>query len=154
MTAIKKDLYVEQGATFYWTFLVREGALDVDGNVVPGDPKDLTGCTFRMQIRKTQGDTIIFEADNATDSPAGTGESGFIFGVEPDEADSATPVLTNGYVRLRITDDDTDLFTRKTAKYDVEMEESDGRVVRLYQGQVTTDPNITQVLPEDPPVED
>jgi len=49
--ALTKDLVVDAGATFDWGFnYVRseEGG----GEIVPGDPYDLTGCDARMQVRR------------------------------------------------------------------------------------------------------
>lgn len=130
MTAAKKDLYIEQGATFGLSFTWREGTTEE-----PGDPHDLTGAVARMQIRKKQQDPALVSASS----------------------DGVVPKITlggaAGTVALELSDEDTDLLTSKSALYDLEVELADGTVVRLLQGRVTVDPNITQ-LPEDPTVGD
>lgn len=63
MTAIVRDLYIEQGATFTFTFTWSNGVVDQFGSVVAGTPKDLTGFLARMQIRRIQGDPAQITAD-------------------------------------------------------------------------------------------
>jgi hypothetical protein len=125
--AVKRDLYIEQGATYFLEFTWNQ--LNPDGSV--GDPISLVGCIARMQIRRKQKDPILLSA---------TSDNGKI-------------ILggTAGTVRVELSDDDTDLLTSSSCKYDLEIEFPDGRVVRLLQGLVAVDPNITQEL-EDPEV--
>lgn len=136
MTAQKRDLYIEQGATFDWGFTWYRALLDVDGkpvldangNIQPGDPYDLTGAKARMQIRKKAGDPVLVEA--TTESPTGS------------------PAITlggaTGRVDIKLTAAMTDTLDIKTGAYDFEVEFPDGDVRRLWQGAVTVDPNVTR----------
>jgi hypothetical protein len=64
----------------------------------------------------------------------------------------------NGRIDITLTDEDTDMISAKTAVYDLEIEwplrsgEIRPRVDRLLKGQVTVDPNVTQVDVQDPVV--
>lgn len=143
MTAAPKDLYVEQGATFFLGFTWHRQGPVVDGQVTPGDPYDLTGCTARMQVRRTQhGDVLV----SATSLDTGDGAGRIKLGAE------------TGRIEITLTDEDTDLMTAKQAYYDLEIEwpqqpgELRPRVDRLLKGMVQVDPNITQIDADDPVV--
>lgn len=131
MTAIAKDLSVEQGATFILAF--RWMNADEDG--VPTTPKDLTGWSARMQVRVAQQDEALVSATTVNEK--------IKVGHDPENEEVADDP-TNGWVFVELTDEDTDLLDRKSAKYDLEMEDSNGRVYRLLQGKVKVSPNITQ----------
>lgn len=143
MTAVKKDLYIEQGATFILPF---QWCLPGATAGTPGSPRNLTGYIFRMQIRKNQQETALITASG------GTGGNGKIIvgwdpntpATDPTITPAGTPDPTNGWVTIFLTDDDTDQITAKSAKYDLEAEDTTGKVFRLLQGSVTTDPNYTQ----------
>lgn len=124
MTAAKRNLYIEQGATFNLSFVWNEGTSEAIGA-----PVDLTGCKARMQIRSKQGQPVIVDASSEGDSPA------IILG-------DAT-----GAVEVTLTDEMTDLLTIKSGLYDLEIEFPDGTVYRLLEGSVTVSPNITQASP-------
>lgn len=130
MTAVPRPLYIEQGATFETGFNWHRESTTTPGTA--GDPYDLTGCIARMQIRKSQGSPVLVDAT--------TTNGKIVLGT------------TDGRVDIVLSDDDTDMLTTKSALYDLEIEFPDGRVVRLLQGPVTVDPNITQVDGADPPV--
>ena len=120
MTAVTKNLDIEQGATFVLSFVWYTGTI-----TVPGAPVNLTGYTARMQIRVKQGDPVLWEGavgdGIVIDGPAGK-------------------------VTITLTDTDTDAFTVSTAVYDLELIAPGGSpVVRLLQGSVKISPNITQV---------
>lgn len=125
MTAVTKNLYIEQGATWSMSFAWLNSEL-VDGVVVPGDPHEdeLTGATVRMQIRKSQGAPVLVDA---------TTVNGKI---------TTTPAT--GRITVKLSDEDTDLLSSKSAQYDLEVEDAAGDVYRLLQGSVTVSPNITQ----------
>ena len=147
MTAAVKDLYVEQGATFFLGFnWHREGPV-VDGVVTPGTPYDITGCTARMQVRRRQLDPPIVTATSETPGGgAGVGAGRIMLGGE------------TGRIEVTLTDEDTDLMDAKTSYYDLEIEwplvdgELRPRVDRLLKGTVYVDPNMTQVDGDDPAV--
>lgn len=107
MAAVNKPLYIEQGATYQLGFTWhRQGAI-VDGVPTPGDPYDLTGCTARMQIRKSQGSPPLV---TATSLPTGEGAKRIFLGG------------STGRVEITLTDEDTDLITSRAAVYDLEIE--------------------------------
>jgi hypothetical protein len=132
VTAIKKDLLIEQGTTFNWFFRL----LNTDDS-----PVNLTAWEVRMQIRARQQATVQVDMDSAT-------AEDITLGVDPDNFDttSVTPDKTNGWVWVRIGADKTDDITVKSAVYDVELYDPDDptTVIRLWQGGTTDDPNITQ----------
>ena len=121
MTAAKRNLYIEQGATFNLSFVWNEGTSEA-----VGAPVDLTGCKARMQIRQKQGSPTIVDASTEGTDPA------IVLG-------GAT-----GAVAVTLTDEATDLLTVKSGLYDLEIEFPDGTVYRLLEGGVTVSPNITQ----------
>ena len=155
MPAVVENLAIEQGATFTMGFTWHEDALDEDGNVVPGEPRDLDGCTARMQIRKKQGLPSLLTATSKTDDGPGAGRI-ILESPEIDEEGVAGPPR-KGHVYVELTDEDTDLLTSATALYDLEIEwpiqpgQIRPRVDRLLQGSVAVSPNITQET-EDPVV--
>ncbi len=136
MPAVRKDLVIEQGATFVLDFVWHLEDPDEPGE--PGSPVDLTGSTARMQVRKSQQSPILVDARSTGDSPR------IILGGN------------TGRIIVTLTDEDTDLLTSKKALYDLEVKfpagaPHNGRVVRLLKGAVDVDPNITQET-EDPVV--
>jgi hypothetical protein len=143
MPAVQRDLYIEQGATYLLRLRWRKPDItDEFGVTTPGDPYDLTDFSARMQIRQKQSTPALVDATTAN--------SKIHFGIDPENPDlPADP--TNGRIEVELSDEDTDLLTSKVCKYDLEVEDADGRVYRLLQGSVTVDPNITQD-PGDPPV--
>jgi hypothetical protein len=129
MTAAKRDLYIEQGATFQLSFVWYDG----DTNE-PGSPVDLTGAQGRMQIRKSQQAPALLDAVSFGPTPQ------ILMGGD------------TGKITITLTPIDTNQLTTKTAMYDFEVEFLDGRVYRLLEGKANISPNITQ-FPADPPVE-
>jgi hypothetical protein len=126
MTAAKRDLYIEQGATYRdLQFTWYQG----DDPLNPGPPVNLTGANARMQIRKTLTSLAMVTAVSTGVAPRIT-----LGGVL-------------GTVAVVLTDEDTMLLVSKAAVYDFEIEDSTGVVHRLLQGKVTIDPNVTR---EDP----
>lgn len=145
MPAVQRDLYIEQGATFILPFQWCHQGPVVDGVVTAGDPYDLTGWTARMEIRKGQHEAPLATATTENDK--------IHLGAIPGDW-SATLDPENGWIEIRLSDDDTDELNIRTLKYDLELEDPDGVVYRLLQGSVTVDPNMTQVDAEDPIVGD
>ncbi len=116
MPAAKKDLYIEQGATFEFS-LVWTDETDT--------PKDLTGFSARMQIRATvESNTALVSLT----SPSG----------------GMSIVAAEGRVNVLISDEQTASLNIKKGVYDLEVEGGDGRVYRLLQGKVIVDPNVTR----------
>lgn len=142
MTAIVRNLVIEQGTTFAFGMTLEE--LDpLDENIVLG-PMDLTGYDGAMQIRTAQGGTVIWEGTTAG--------GGVAIGRVAFDDDPLNDDPTNGRVLVIITDEESDAWTVGKGKYDLEIK-NDGPpkvVVRLCKGSVKVDPNITQNVTGDP----
>lgn len=144
MTAAKRDLYIEQGATFargfFWHRPKRDTTTgeivrDSKGKPVPGDPYDLTGWRGRMQIRQSLESAAVITA---------TTENGMIiFGLDPNDS-SATPDPTNGRIDIRIPGSATDALTITQAKYDLKAYDTQDLDHRLLEGGVIISPAITR----------
>lgn len=126
MPAGQYALALEQGATFRRTFTWgTAGTPDIDGNPTMGTPYDLTGCTARMQIRQAFGKPVLLSA---------TTENGAIIlhGVD-------------GVIELDLSDTLTDAVDLRTnGRYDLEVIFPSGDVVRVLEGPVAVDLNITR----------
>jgi hypothetical protein len=107
MTAVVYDITIEQGATYrfpkfqFGTLLV-DGAgapiLDNDGNQQIDVPRDFTGCTFRMQIRKSQktdAEVLATLTSQDTDGGITADATGTLIMVLPDE--KTDPLTSGGY---------------------------------------------------------
>lgn len=118
MTAGEYDLTMEQGATFDRLLTYKPDGVN---------PADLTGYTARMQVRKRLAtpDPPMLEL---------TTENGRI-----------TLGGAAGTIRLYVTDEDTmsELEGRRGV-YDLELQTPGGEVIRLLEGTVTIDPNVTR----------
>lgn len=123
MTAAKRSLAIEQGAT--WTLGLVWYHPDIVDPTLPGVPYDLTGCTARMQIRRTvRSSTFLVEAS--------TTNGRIILG-------GAT-----GRIDVTLPDMVTDLLNVTDAGYDLEVVFPDGTVDRVLEGDVTVDLNYTR----------
>jgi hypothetical protein len=133
VSAVAKDIEMEQGSTFYWFFQLQHVDLS---------PVNLTGWGFRMQVRARQQEPIQVGVDTADANP------GVILGVDPNDFDAtlATPVPSNGWVYIKIGADLTSLINVKTGAYDNELyDPSDATVVyRIFSGSTVEKLNITQ----------
>lgn len=113
MAAGKLDLDVEQRATYRKRLIWQQPG---------GQPKDLTDCTARLQIRP-----------NAAADPV----------ISLTETDGITLGTTDGSISLLITADRTTLLTGRRYKYDLLIEFPGGDVVRVVEGTISVDPGIT-----------
>lgn len=116
MAAGYRDLYIEQGATFYQEIVWKDSA---------GEVIDLTDYTARMQIRRNKQST--------TPLISLTTENGRI-----------TIEAANGKVILEVDADDTADFTQFCGVYDLELISSTGFVTRLMEGGVTISREVTR----------
>lgn len=117
MVAGTLDITIEQGATFILPIQwMQPDAIT---------PYDLTGFTVRMQMRKSQGSPVLFDATTA---------NGKII-----------IIAAQGKITVTMTAAETSALDTKAAKYDLEAISSGGIVYRVIQGSVTISPNITQV---------
>lgn len=124
MTAVNRPLSLEQGATYRIGFTWRNvGPLDTAGNVTPGDPIDLSGCTARMQIRRSLRQPVL---------------------VYVQSGDGITIDGPNGYVLIELSDEKTDALDIKRGVYDLEVEFPSGDVYRVLEGAITVDRNVTR----------
>lgn len=126
MAATTKDLYLEQGATFSFSFTWTTGVEDPanPGSYLPGTPYDLTGWTGRMQVRPT--------VDSDTKSVDATTENNMII------------LGADGTVQVHLPDTETDKVTYKKGVYDLELVDPTGQVIRLLQGKVICSLNVTR----------
>ena len=142
MTSVKRDLYIEQGASFVLAFQWAENT-GTEEEPVAGSAYDLTGYTGRMQIRQKQHEPVRVDAT--------TENSKIVLGEDPT---TGIVDLTTGWVTVKLSSEDTDLLDKKKMLYDLELIAASGFVYRMLQGTVIVDPNITQVDLDDPVVED
>lgn len=126
MVAAVHNIYVEQGATFRMQLIYghKDGTVDVNGDPTV-IPEDLTGCSARLQVRERRQGQVLISATTAN--------GGIYF------TDAAAGKFT-----VEFSDEATDLLTMRRAKYDLEVEYPSGDVVRIIQGAVTINANITQ----------
>jgi hypothetical protein len=130
MTAVKKDLYIEQGTTFKLGFNWYQESLTVPG--AAGEPYNLTGVTVRMQVRKTQQQPVIIDATSVGVTPAIT----------------IDPLV--GRIDVKLPATATSALINKAGVYDLEVEfPAGGDTYRVLEGAVVVSPNITQT-PTDP----
>ena len=117
MTAGIYDTIIEQGATFSRVFTYQNNA---------GDAISLTGYTPRMQVRAS-----LEAADTIFDLTDGDG-------VEVTDG-------ANGEVTVTIPATDTASLTPgDRLVYDLELENGSGTVIRLVQGILTVDGEVTR----------
>jgi len=122
MAAPVYNTTVERGSTFQLTVTYK----DASGTVV-----NLTGWTFRMQVRESQSAaTTVLTSEGG--SPT----------IAIDETNKATGVLV-----FRVTPANTTAIspsTLTTAYYDIEIQKtSTGEVRRILQGKLNISPEIT-----------
>lgn len=120
MAAASYDILIEQGSTFRLVLTLR----DANGTV------DLTGCAARMQFREKVADQVILYSLTQSNGGAVINDQ-----TNPDE---------RGKIYLYISDEDTATFTWRSAKYDLELEQSNGDVQRLIQGTVKNSFEVTR----------
>ena len=117
MAASKWNIRVEQGATFVQTLTWKNGT--------PPVPTDLTGCTARMQVRRTVDAPEILLSLT-------TENGGIVLGG------------TAGTITLGLTAVQTAAIAWLTGVYDLEIAFSTGLVRRLLAGNVTVSREVTR----------
>lgn len=119
------DIEVKQGATF--TLLVT--ILDPDDN-----PIDLTGYTFRGQIRKNTSDPVV-QANFSFEILAQTGPTlGQLYAILTADETAGIQVPEVDKPHRKIT----------TMIYDIESDNGAGDVVRWLQGKADISPEVTR----------
>lgn len=114
MSAAKRNIYIEQGATFCMLLSWKQD----------GVPVDLTGYMARMQVRENFEDavpqiSITSEADE------------IVLGAD-------------GSIAISIPAQKTSAATAISGYYDLEVEDVGGTVTRLLQGSVTLSQEATK----------
>lgn len=121
-----------QGETYRRGFLCAVPGADVDD---PNVPMDFSGCSARMQVREKYGTEVLLELTTENGGIEFTGEPGVLWlYVSAEQTDE-----------LGVTADP--LKPRKRAKHDLEVVYPNGDVKRIWQGDVSLDPNITRDEP-------
>lgn len=118
MPAAKYDLLIEQGADFSKSIILK----NPDGSV-----KDLTNVQLRLQIREYHfSDEIILQASSQ----------------------GATPNLLinipTGTITIKFSNTQTATLAIRKGVYDLEMTTPTSEVIRLMQGSVAIDPEVTR----------
>lgn len=126
MSAGRYDITLEQGATFDLPLRYRAPS----GNAV-----NLTGYSARMQVREAPASPVVVEFNSDLTA------NGFILmsGSASDREDGE-----NGNLRVFMTAANTAALPRTSARYDLELRDSSGYVIRLIEGQFRVEPEITK----------
>lgn len=126
MTAGRYDIVIEQGATF---------DLPLQYCDSDGVPVNLAGCTARMQIREAPASAVVVEFNSTLTA------NGFIILNGPSELreDGA-----NGNLRILLSAANSAALPAFRGRYDLELHFPDHTVLRLLEGRVTVEPEITK----------
>lgn len=108
------DLVIPQGTT--WE--VRWPILKDDGT-----PADLGGWQVRAQVRRTRRSAAVLHEWSTTLGNA---------------------AISNATISLRVAANESSAWDWSTAAFDVEIYSLDGRVVRVTQGTLHVDPEVTR----------
>lgn len=125
MSAGRYDIELEQGATFDLPLRYE----DSTGGV------DLSSYSARMQVRESAASSLLVEFNSDLTA------NGFIFmsGAAEDREDGS-----NGNLRVYMTAANSAALPRFAGRYDLELVDSGGYVIRLLEGQFSIDPEITR----------
>ena len=126
MSAGRYDITVEQGATFDLPLRYKTPA---------GTAVNLTGYSAKMQVREAPASAVFVEFNSQLTA------NGFIFltGSPENREDGA-----NGNVRVYMTAANTAAMPRFAGRYDLELRDTAGYVIRLLEGQFKIEPEITR----------
>ena len=118
MPAVTHNITIEQGATLRLTF--KWETKDGLGVVTP---VDLSSYTARMQVRQnTTADTAVLSLTSPGDITLGA----------------------DGSIVVEATPAQTAAINIRAGVYDLELEDSTGRVTRFVQGKVAVSPEVTR----------
>lgn len=112
------DLTIYKGSTFVKSIQWKTGD--------PAVAVDLSGCTARMQVRKSPCDSVILESL--------TTDNNKIVITEP----------LNGKLEIRISAETSSAYSFISGVYDLELVFQDGTVIRLLEGGFTALPEVTK----------
>ncbi len=119
MAVLNYPITIEQGATYSKTFTWKDSS---------GVAKPLTDCTLRMMIRRDFEDAAPL-LSLTSNPPAGL---------------SIVGAPANGQFRIDITAVQTAAMVFSEAKYDLEVQDAVGTVVRLLEGTITLSREVTK----------
>ena len=127
MPAAKLDIYIEQGAHFYRKLKFTDNATPTP------NPMNLTGYTYRGQIRKTIADSTIVKSFTCTvlNQSTNTGE----MTMELSDEDTAAIPLKAQKTTSRVTE---------AMAYDLEVVYPSGDVERVLEGVANISPEVTR----------
>lgn len=125
MSAGRYDIILEQGSTFDLPLRYED----------PLGGVDLSSYTARMQVREAPASALLVEFNSALTA------NGFILlnGASEDREDGA-----NGNLRVFMTAANSAALPRFAGRYDLELEDGSGYVIRLLEGQFNIEPEITR----------
>jgi hypothetical protein len=125
MSAGRYDIILEQGATFDLPLRYEDSVGGVD----------LSSYSARMQVREAPASALLVEFNSALSA------NGFIFmtGAAEDREDGA-----NGNLRVFMSAANSAALPRFSGRYDLELSDSSGYVIRLLEGQFRVEPEITR----------
>lgn len=126
MSAGRYDITLEQGSTF---------DLPLRYKTPSGSGVNLSSYSARMQVREAPATSLFVEFNSSLTA------NGFIFmsGAAEDREDGA-----NGNLRVFMTAANSTALPRFAGRYDLEIEDSTGYVIRLLEGQFRVEPEITR----------
>lgn len=119
MAILNFNFTIEQGSTYSKPFAWKNSS---------GTAMDLTDCTLRMMIRRDVNDALPI-LSLTSNPPAGL---------------TILAPPTNGQFRIDITASQTAALVFSEAKYDLEVQDALGTVVRLLEGTITLSKEITR----------
>lgn len=126
MSAGRYDITVEQGVTF---------DLPISYTNPNGTGVNLTGYSAKMQVREAPASALFVEFNSSYSA------NGFIFlsGSAEAREDGA-----NGNLRIFMTAANSAALAPFRGRYDLELTNTSGYVVRLLEGQFRVEPEITR----------
>jgi hypothetical protein len=127
MPAGRYNFVIEQGATFQ---------LDLQYKDSNNTPINLTGYSGRLQIRQTTPSPAVLLCLSSSLRPDGTGISF--------SGSSGTNPPTSGSIGIFISAVTSSLLSFDQAVYDLEIESSNGFVIRLIEGNVKLSKEVTR----------
>ena len=125
MSAGRYDIVLEQGATFDLPLRYEDSAGGVD----------LSGYSARMQVREAPASPLLVEFNSELTANGAI----FLSGAAEDREDGA-----NGNLRVFMSAANSAALPRFAGRYDLEIEDSSGYVIRLLEGQFRVEPEITR----------